>query len=108
MDHNVFHVQHQDSGIITLANVFVQKRESGTAKTVFVNQDFTELIASAVHLKSIGMKQLKLVFAQLHLFGTVNTAHAQLDMIWLMVNAADVHLDMFGKTTNVLTAIVNI
>jgi len=66
LDHNVLHVQHQDSGIITLANVFVQKRESGTAKTAFVNQDFTELIASAVHLKNIGMKQLKLAFAKPH------------------------------------------
>jgi hypothetical protein len=50
-------------------------------KTVFVNQDFTELIVSAAHLKNIGMKQLKHVFAQLHSFGTVNIVYAQQDMI---------------------------
>jgi hypothetical protein len=81
MVHNVFHAQHQDSGIITLVNAFAQKRESGMVKTVFVNQDFTELIVSAAHLKNIGMKQLKHVFAQLHSFGTVNIVYAQQDMI---------------------------
>jgi hypothetical protein len=56
--------------------VSAQPKEFGTVQTVSVNQDHTDQTVFNVHLKNIGTKRLKPVFAILHLFGADNTASA--------------------------------
>jgi hypothetical protein len=74
MDPIVFHAQLQDSGMEM--NVFAQKRESGMVKIAFVKLVSLVQTVLAVQLNNIGMKDLKLVSAQVHLFGTANIAFA--------------------------------
>jgi hypothetical protein len=78
-DQTAFNAQPQDSGTVTIVSVL--KRESGTVKTVSVPQDFSDPTAFNAHLRNIGTKEPKLVFAHLHSSGTVNTVSAQLDIL---------------------------
>ena len=105
-DQTAFNAQPQDSGTVTIVSVL--KRESGTVKTVSVPQDFSDPTAFNAHLRNIGTKEPKLVFAHLHSSGTVNTVSAQLDILWSTVNAADALLVSNGRTTNASTVTANI
>jgi hypothetical protein len=54
-DLNVFHAQHQDSGIMLKANAFVLKTEYGTDKIAFAHQDFSDLNVFHAQLQDHGI-----------------------------------------------------
>ena len=104
----VFHVLLNNIGINKPKLVFALNHSSGTVNTVFVNQDSLVQTVFHAHLNNIGINKLKLVFVHHHLSGTVNIVSAHQDGLWSTDNAADVQVDMNGKTTNVSTVTVNI
>ncbi len=86
--------QLQDSGTTPAINASAPRTESGTVKTVFVLQDCLDQTVLSAHLKNIGMKRLKPVFAMLHSFGVDNTASAHHQLLSSMDQNALAQLEL--------------